>query len=333
MRALLLLTIPILIFTYIPSYSDEPALERQQYHMGTYARVLIYGASNKQAARAFSEIGRIDNLLSDYKPTSEISQINMQAGKRPVSVNPDVLEILTISKQVAEKTRGGFDPTIGALTIGVYRFGRDGKSKITEEDIESAKSLVDYKGLKIEGDTVYLEKEGMMLDLGGIGKGFAIDKAVEALKEEGVTKGIVSLSGDIRVFGHEVTMSVKDPGSEGAIAEFKTGTGDLAISTSGGYERTVTSDGETYHHLILPETGKPGNEFLSVTVVMEANNTLADAYATSLFVMGKEKALKFLEHHPEIGVFIVLPDRETYYNKAFKALTKNINVDSNISAN
>ncbi len=333
MKALSLLCTFILILASVSAFSEGPALERQQYHMGTHARVLIYGAGNNQADRAFSEIARIDNLLSDYKPTSEISEINRQAGKQPVKVSPDVSQVLLISKQVATETGGEFDPTIGALTIGVYRFGRDRQSKITEEDIENAKLLVNYKDLLIEGDTVYLEKEGMMLDLGGIGKGFAIDKAVEALKEQGVSKGIVSLSGDIRVFGHEVNMGIKDPGSQGAIAEFQTGAGDLAISTSGGYERTVTSDGKTYHHLILPQTGKPGNDFLSVTVLMEANNTLADAYATSLFVMGKDKAIEFLEKHPQVGAFIVYPDRKTYYNKAFEALTKSINIDSNITAN
>lgn len=332
MRVSLLLVIPILIFSGISAFSDEAPLERQQYHMGTYARVLIFDATAKQADRAFSEIGRIDNLLSDYKPSSEISRINTRAGKQPVKVSPDVTRILTISKQVAAETEGEFDPTIGALTIGVYRFGRDGESKITEEDIKSAKSLVDYNDLTIEGDTVYLEKEGMMLDLGGIGKGFAVDNAVEALKQEGITKGIVSLSGDIRVFGHDVTMGIKDPGGEGAIAEFQTGSRDLAISTSGGYERTVTSDGKTYHHLIVPETGKPGQDFLSVTVLMKANNTLADAYATSIFVMGKEKALEFLEKHPKVGVFIVFADGDTYLNKGFQDLTKDINVSSNTSA-
>jgi FAD:protein FMN transferase len=333
MRALLSLGIFILILAHIPAFSDEPALERQQYQMGTYARVLIYGGSNEQADRAFSEISRLDNLLSDYNSSSEISEINRQAGKKPVNVSPHVSQILKISKQVAEETGGEFDPTIGALTIGVYRFGRDGESNITETEIERARSLVDYKLLTLDGDTAYLEKEGMMLDLGGIGKGFAIDKAAQALKEEGVTKAMVSLSGDIRVFGKDVTMGIKHPDREGSIAKFRTGTHDLAISTSGGYERTVTSDGKTYHHLIVPETGRPGEDFLSVTVLLKGNNTLADAYATALFVMGKERAVEFLAKHPEIGVFIVYPGGGTYHNKAFTELTKDIKVDKNMSAN
>ena len=295
--------------------------------MGTRARVLIYGGTNRDADRAFSKIKEIDNLLSDYNPGSEISEINREAGKKPVNVSPYVTQILEISKEVAEETGGEFDPTIGALTIGVYRFGREGGSPISEKGIERGKSLVDYRRLIIKGDTVYLEKEGMMLDLGGIGKGYAIDKAVQALKEEGITKAVVSLSGDIRVFGNDIRMGIKDPGKEGTIADFRTGTGDLAISTSGGYERSVTSDGKTYHHLIVPGTGRPGDDFLSVTVVLHGNNTLADAYATSLFVMGKQKAFEFLARHPETGVFIVFPNGDTYYNKALTELTRDLRVD------
>jgi len=295
--------------------------------MGTRARVTIYGGTHQDADRAFSTIKALDNLLSDYNPGSEISEINRQAGKTPVTVSPDVTQILRTSKELARETEGGFDPTIGALTIGVYRFGREGGSKISEKEIERGRALVDYRRLIIKGDTVYLEKEGMMLDLGGIGKGYAIDKAVEALKEGGVTKGMVSLSGDIRVFGSDIRMGIKDPGKDGAIAEFRTGAGDLAISTSGGYERSVTSAGKTYHHLIVPETGRPGEDFLSVTVVLEGNNTLADAYATSLFVMGKHKALEFLAKHPEVGVFLVFPGGDTYYNEAFTKLTADLRVD------
>lgn len=327
MRVVVFLGLFIFTLIYTVISLAETVIERQQYQMGTYARVLIYGATDQQADRAFSEISRLDKLLSDFNPSSEVSKINLNAGKRPVKVSPEVSQVLTISKKVAEETGGGFDPTIGALTIGVYRFGRDGESNITEKEIHRARALVDYKLLTIEGDTAFLEKEGMMLDLGGIGKGYAIDKAVQALKEQGVTKGIVSLSGDIRVFGHDVTMGIKDPSGEGTIAEFITATGDLAVSTSGGYERTVTSDGKTYHHLIMPGTGKPGDDFLSVTVLLKGNNTLADAYATALFVMGKDKALKFLSKHPQIGAFIVFANGETYYNKAFTELTKNIKVD------
>lgn len=327
MRILILSAFLVFLPAQVYAGSKGNYIERQQYRMGTYARVLIYGGTNEQADSAFSEIGRIEELLSDYKPDSEISRISKEAGKSAITVSPETLEVLKTAKKVAEETDGEFDPTIGALTIGVYRFGREGEKEITEEDIKRAKSLVDFRQLRLKGDSAYLEQEGMMIDLGGIGKGYAIDKAAEKLKEQGVRNGIVSLSGDIRVFESGVTMGIQNPSGDGAIAEFKTAVDDLSISTSGGYERSVTSEGKTYHHLIVPASGKPGQEFLSVTVLMKANNTLADAYATAIYVMGKEKALKFLDSRAEVGVFFVYPDGSTYHNRGFTEFTKELVVE------
>ena len=294
--------------------------------MGTYARVLIYGGANADADAAFLRIKELDSLLSDYDPESEVSEINSMAGIRPVKASPDVLDVLRQALYVSGETGGAFDPTIGALTIGVYRFGRDGGRVPSDEEIKKAKSLVDYRDLRIDGDEVYLEREGMMVDLGGIGKGYAVEKAVRILKRRGVRKGMVSLSGDIKVFGYDTEIGIRDPNKEEAIVSFHTGTGELAISTSGGYERVIAPLGKAYHHLLVPATGKPGRDFLSVTVVLDGDSALADAYATSIFVMGKDRSLEFLKKHPEIGVFVVLPGGEIYYNERLKSLVQGFKV-------
>jgi len=307
------------------SHNLEP-IERVQFQMGTYARVLIYGGNNKDADAAFSKVKELDNLLSDYNPNSEISEINNKAGEEAVKVNPLVIEVLEIAKNVASQTGGVFDPTIGALTIGVYRFGRESDDEPDIENIDKAKSLVNYKDLILDGDNVYLKRKGMMLDLGGIGKGYAVEKAVTVLKERGIKRGLVSLSGDLKVFGDELEIAIKNPGSPGAIATFITGRGNLAISTSGSYERSVNIEGEVYHHLIVPESGKPGSDFISLTVVIEGSSTLADAYATALFIMGRDKAIEFLNNHGEIGVLIVFPDKSIYYNKTFADLVNNLKI-------
>ncbi len=306
--------------------SPEELIERAQYHMGTYARVLIYGGTNADADAAFLKIKELDGLLSDYDPESEVSEINRMAGKRPVKASPDVLDVLKEALYVSGETGGAFDPTIGALTIGVYRFGRDGGRVPGDEEVREAKSLVDYRYLRIDGDEVYLEREGMMLDLGGIGKGYAVEEAVRVLKRRGIKKGIVSLSGDIKVFGSDIEIGIRDPAGEGAIASFHTGTRDLAISTSGGYERVIDPQGKAYHHLLVPSTGKPGRDFLSVTVILEGDSALADAYATSLFVMGRDRSIEFLKKHPEIGVFAVFPGGEIYYNERLKSLVTGFKV-------
>jgi len=314
------------LFCAASIYSEEAPVERVQFHMGTYARVLIYGGDNQDAEAAFDAIRELDDLLSDYKPESEISRINSMAGKKPVAVSDEVIEILGTAKSVARETGGSFDPTIGALTIGVYRFGRESNTIPSDEAIRKARSLVNYRWLRFGGGRAYLEKEGMMIDLGGIGKGYAVDKAVGTLKDRGVGQGLVSLSGDIRVFGRDTSIGIKNPSGRGAIASFKTGTGDIAISTSGGYERVIDPGGKDYHHLLVPETGKPGRDFLSVTVVTRGTSTLADAYATALFTMGREKALEFLKSRDDIGFFAVYPDGRVYYNDAFTDIVSDLKI-------
>jgi thiamine biosynthesis lipoprotein len=325
MRSLYLCILAISIITRAAAASPgEGVIERVQFHMGTYARVLIHGGTNADADAAFLRIKELDALLSDYDPYSEVSEISKMAGKRPVEVSQEVLEVLKEAIYVAVETGGAFDPTIGALSIGVYRFGRDGGRVPTDEEVGEAKSLVDYRELRINGDEVYLEREGMMLDLGGIGKGYAVEKAVRELKRRGIKKGMVSLSGDMKVFGYDIEIGIRDPDGEGAIASFHTGTGEIAISTSGGYERVIDPMGKVYHHLLVPATGKPGSEFLSVTVALDGDSALADAYATALFVMGKDKSVEFLKKHPEIGVFAVMPSHEVYCNETMKSLVRGL---------
>ncbi|TFG78254.1 MAG: FAD:protein FMN transferase [Thermodesulfobacteriales bacterium] len=334
MRYLKIYILALVIITFISCVSSSPNLEpieRVQYQMGTYARVLIYGGNDRDVDAAFAKIKELDNLLSGYNPKSEISEINNMAGERAVRVNPQVIQILQIAKTIATETDGVFDPTIGALTIGVYRFGRESEVEPDIADIDKAKSLVNYNDLVIEGDNVYLKNKGMMIDLGAIGKGYAVEQAVSVLKARGVKTGVVSLSGDLKVFGDEAEIAITNPENKGAIATFTTKTEDLAISTSGSYERSVTIDGDVYHHLIVPESGKPGNDFISLTVVLEDSSTLADAYATALFIMGRDKALEFLDNHREIGVFIVFPDKNTYYNETFSDLVTNLHVLANSS--
>ena len=312
----------LLLVCTIPLAASGREIERVQYHMGTYARVYVHDGSHDDAGAAFETIKRLDLLLSDYNPDSQVSQISKMAGKAPVSVSPEVMEVLATAKRVAAETGGAFDPTIGAVTIGVYRFGREDAHPPDEDEITRAKSLVDYNSLVVKDDTAYLEKAGMMLDLGGIGKGYAADKAAEALKSRGIKEGMVALSGDMKIFGHDTEIGIRSPTGGPPIASFRTGKGDLAVSTSGGYERIIDPGGKSYHHLIVPESGFPGRDFRSVTVVLAGDAALADAYATSLFTMGRQKALGFLDEHPEIGVFFVFSDGETFYNDAFTHIVK-----------
>lgn len=288
--------------------------------MGTHAKIVLYDGTNDDIDNAFSKMRFLEGLMSDYDQRSELSRINRYAGKNIVDISNELKQVLEISIEVARETGGAFDPTIGALTIGFYGFGREDSTPRKSNNLSDVKKLVDYRLLSLHDNEAFLEKEGMMLDLGGIGKGFAVDKAVDLLKERGITKGSVSISGDLRVFGDDHIIYVKHPRREGFIASFTSGGKDLSISTSGDYERKVNVGGKSYHHILVPEVGSSGNDFQSITVVMEGNSTLSDAYSTALFAMGRKRAINFLENHSKVGAFIVFSDGGIFYNETFEEL-------------
>lgn len=301
---------------------NERPLERVQFLMGTHARIVLYEGTNEDMDNAFSKMRYLEGLMSDFDQDSELSRINRYSGENIVDISNELKEVLEISVEVARETQGAFDPTIGALTIGFYGFGREDSKVRRFDNLNEVKKLVDYRLLSLHDNKAFLEKEGMMLDLGGIGKGFAVDKAVGMLKKRGITKGSVSISGDLRVFGNNQIIYVKHPRREGFIASFTNGGKDLSISTSGDYERRVKVGGKSYHHILVPEVGSSGNDFQSITLVMEGNSTLADAYSTALFAMGRKRAINFLENHNKVGAFIVFSDGGIFYNEKFKELVE-----------
>lgn len=309
------------------SCATNSSIERQQFVMGTTARVIVDEGSYVDAGEALNVIKKMDDLLSDYKPESEISRINDHAGVASVLVSSEVTEILDLTLKVAEETQGAFDPTIGALTIDLYRFGRKNSRIPSDDEIERARSLVSFRDLVIDKNTVLLKRKGMKIDLGGIGKGYAIDKAVSVLKMRGVTSGLVSLSGDIRVFGKDLRIGIQNPFGNGNIATFLTGKNDISISTSGDYRRFLEKKGRKVHHLLVPEKGAPSKDFSSITVIMSGSSALADAYSTAIFVMGKEKSLKFVSNRKDFGVFIVFKNGEVFHSKSFKNMVKNFKLE------
>jgi len=292
--------------------------------MGTRATVIIPGGDYRTAGYAFAEMNRLDALLSTYKENSEISIVNKNAGIRPVMVSPQVKNVLERSVEIASETGGSFDPTIGALTIDVYRFGRGGEGIPGTERIKDARKLVDYRKLELNGNEVYLQQRGMKIDLGGIGKGYGVDRAVEILKEKGVDNAFVSLSGDMRSYGFDHVIGIQDPEKEGVIASFHTGPGDLAVSTSGDYRRYIEQNGKRVNHLIVPSKGTSGNEFSSITVVTRGDSTRADAYATALFVMGREKALQFAQSSRDMGVLFISREGEVFLSGDFKKFVRDL---------
>ncbi len=255
--------------------------------MGTYALIEL---ENNTEYKAYRYMKELEKKLSDYIENSEVSQINGVAGKGCVEVSKETLEIIKKSLEISEKTYGFFDITVGSYTINYKR-----KGNISEE---KAKELINYRRVKIDGNRVCLLEEGMAIDLGGIGKGYAVQKAYEKLKSPW---GFISIAGDLKVWGHKRFLALFNPINQQILAEGYNSK-DICLSTSGNYLRRHILEGE--------------NNLLQVTVAYN-DCTITDAISTALLAMDDKSIEKFMEENPHIGVFLLFKDGSLFINKAF----------------
>ncbi|MHB8481227.1 MAG: FAD:protein FMN transferase [Nitrospiria bacterium] len=280
--------------------------------MGTIVELTVVSSSEEKADKAmnagFTEIKRLEHLLSVYDHTSEFSKINTMAGIRPVSVSQETYELIEKGIAAGKLTEGGFDIAIGPA---VKLWGVTESQHIpTTEELNQIKPLVDPDQVVLNplNRSVYLKKKGMQIDSGGNGKGFAADKVEKVLKQYGISSGIVALAGDLKVFGNKPggelwRVGIKHPRRKGAVLAYLDLT-NKAISTAGDYERFFIKDGIMYHHLLDPKTLQPGRKCQSVSIIADDGIT-ADSLDTGIFIMGPEKGLALIEKLPQIGGVIV----------------------------
>jgi thiamine biosynthesis lipoprotein len=273
----------LFLFLFLFAFSQEKVF----HLMGTYA---IIDLPSEKAYQAYRFMKGLEEKLSDYIEDSEVSKINQRAGVEPVEVSADTLEVIKKSLWLSELTEGAFDITVGAITIRARRL-----REISEDE---ARNLVNYKKVRVEGSSVFLEEKGMAIDLGGIGKGFAIQKAYEFIKTD---KGFIAIAGDLRVWGHKRFLAVYNPINRKILTQGYNKK-DICLSTSGNYRR---------EHII----GK-GSKLLQITVAYE-DCTLADGLSTALFAMDNKKRWDFIEKYPQFGYLLLFSDGSVYVNKTF----------------
>jgi thiamine biosynthesis lipoprotein len=263
-----------------------------------------------QAATAagFAEIRRLEELLSTWVPTSELSRVNTSAGVKPVYVSPETMTVVQRAIQAAEMTDGGFNITIGPVVDAWNVI--EGKRIPTESELEALRPLVDLMSVHVDvrKQTIFLAKAGMRIDVGGIGKGYAADQAVMAMKKAGASAGVVALSGDIKAFGQlpggkRFPVGIQHPRQEESVLVW-IDLQDEAISTAGDYERFFERDGVRYHHILDPHTLQPARSCQSVTVVAR-EGIWADGLDTGIFVMGVESGMRLVEALPDVEAVIV----------------------------
>jgi len=292
--------------------------------MGTFARIVVIAEDLNTAKKcietALAEIYKVDDLMSDYKSDSEISRINKDAAKTAVHLSQATYEVLQRSIEFSKLTDGAFDVTVGPL-VDLFRAAKDKQLLPGEDDISQAKSKVGFEKLKLDdkSKTVQFAVEGMRLDLGGIAKGYAVDKAVEALQTSGAIGGMVDLGGDIRCFGappkgrNHWLIGVQNPNLDEDIGELnlvlKLKLANGASATSGDYQQFVLIEGRRYSHIIDRKTGASAQGLSSVTIIAD-NATDADALATAVSVMGSEKGLALIEKLPATEAIFITSQPE-----------------------
>jgi thiamine biosynthesis lipoprotein len=265
--------------------------------------------ANVYTELAISEVKRIENLISDWIPTTQISKVNQNAGISPVKVDLEVFELVKRAINISKLTDGAFDISYASMDK-IWKFDGSMKEMPTTESIKKSVEKVGYQNIVLnENDTtIFLKYPGMKLGLGGIGQGYIADKIKVLLQENGCTSGLVNVSGDINTWGKQTngkdwTVGIVNPLNKNKVfATFPLN--DSAVETSGSYEKYVTFNGKRYSHIIDPRTGYPASGIVSVSVFAKQTE-LADALATGIFVLGIEVGLDLVNQLKGIGCIIV----------------------------
>lgn len=292
--------------------------------MGNRFEITLEAKTTKELdfflAKAVTEISRIEDLLSTYKPTSETNLINENAGIKPVKVSDEVFALIKRCKKISEITEGTFDITYGSIDKRFWNFDTKMTSLPDENLAKKSIALINYRNIELDAEnkTVFLKNKGMRIGFGGIGKGYAAEKTKILMKNLGVKAGIINASGDLSCWGipengKPWTIGIANP--DFVDMPFSTlEITDLAIATSGNYEKFALIDGKKYSHTINPKTGFPIFGIKSVTVI-SPNAEISDAFATPISILGVEAGLSLINQLKDIECVMIDDDNQIYYSE------------------
>ncbi len=319
--SLLLITILFAsIFILGCTSSSEDIKNTQEFFaMDTIIDITIYGENYENAFKECSkELNRLDKLFSVTDENSDIYKINNSNSER-VEVNKDTLSVVTSAIELSNITNGDFDITIYPL-VELYGFTTDEYYAPTQEEIDEKLNLVNYKNIIIDDTSIAIDK-GMAIDLGGIAKGYASGSLKEILIDNGVEKAIISLGGNVETVGiksdnEKWQVGVQNPEAEDIIMTLAVG--ETTVITSGAYRRNVTIDGEFYHHIIDPKTGKPADSGVKSVTIVGDDGVHGDALSTALYVKGEKEGIEFLKENKDIKAIVIADDNKIYISKDLK---------------
>jgi FAD:protein FMN transferase len=295
-------------------------LLRETPIMGTRCAVELWSedrARGEAAAEAvFTEFRRIDALMSTYKPDSELSRVNARAAHEPVRVSRELYDLLATSVEYSKLTRGAFDITYASVGY-LYDYRRHVRPD--NAAIAAALPGIDYRHIRFlpQIPAVQFDRVGVRIDLGGIAKGYAVDRGIEVLRAAGIERAMVNAGGDTRIigdrFGRPWVTGIRHPDDERKVV-LKMPITDAALSTSGDYERFFDEGGVRHHHILDPKTGKSARKVRSVTVI-GPTATRTDALTKSIFIMGAEEGIAFVNGIEDVDAVVVKPDGKVLYSR------------------
>jgi len=306
-----------------------PLVYTQSYRlMGNNFSFSVVSNDEQQAQRcmvmAVEEVRRIEALLTTYADNSQTNLINRNAGVEPVKVDQEVFNLIERCVKISRLTQGAFDITYGSLDKRFWNFDKNMTALPSRATAKQLVRLINYENIILDraSRTVYLKQKGMRIGFGGIGKGYAADRAKIVMQEEGVRNGIVNAAGDLTVWGTQAngkpwTIGIAAPDCK-HLPFASLALSDISVATSGNYEKFVIIDGVKYSHTIDPKTGYPVRGIKSVTII-SSSAEVADALATPVTVMGIKAGLNLINQLKNVGC-IIIDDNDTIYT------SKNINL-------
>lgn len=317
-----LILLGLLLFTALPAGADWRS--RAEAIMGTEVRVELWHEDDAAARAAIDavmdEMRRIDALMSPFKPDSELSRINREAAQKPIVISQEMFDLIARSLEFSKLSGGAFD-----ITFSSVGYLYDYREHIKPSDAEIAKALpgVNYRHLLLDRKrrSIHFARSGVRIDLGGIAKGYAVDNCIGLLKKRGITNAIVTAGGDSRLLGDRRgrpwRVGIRDPRQRDGVAMVLPLV-DVAISTSGDYERYFEVDGVRHHHIINPKTGKSASGVRSVTVI-GPDGVTTEGLTKSVFILGPKKGLRLIESLPNVDAIVIDATGNIFYSARLRA--------------
>ncbi|PRX27435.1 thiamine biosynthesis lipoprotein [Orenia metallireducens] len=321
----LILLISITLLGCSANNSEDFTL-KSDYKMGTIVQLKAYGKNLEGTVKeAFTLIDHLEQKMSLNIEGSEINQVNNLAGQKGFQASDDTYLVIDKALNYAKLSQGSFDPSIGPV-VKLWGIGSEKQRVPSKEELAAKLKLVDYRQIQLNPDnkSISLTTEGMILDVGGIAKGYAADKVIEFLKSQGVKSAYVSLGGNVSVLGTKPDGSnwkvgIQDPkaksrGEVVGVVSLK----DKTVVTSGNYERYFIEDGVRYHHILNPKTGYPAkNGVISATIIAESSFD-ADALSTAVYILGIKHGLELVNQLDGIEAILITEENQIYVTANLK---------------